>query len=444
MELNIEEYTRVFEKMEVENGLFKLRTKDGIFFWDIARYTIFNHVYRKFINLDDSYDTKHRKNFKEYLIISKNLINDIKYLRKSREKEYLFYINSRTVLDGKYIDLVSHDLLSRLEEHSFIIESFPIKTGFYSNSGLRLIKRFNKLIHLTQKEPVSQKVDRIIKTTFSINVSLNNLVTQIINDFRIEKSYYRNLLIRLGSTKVFFIHNGVQKALIAAANDLNIKTIELQHGAINEFHPLYHYPSTIIKEIPSYIIIPDFFLTFSDYWNKATNYPAKTKIPIGNSHYYNKSIMDLKEKSGVTFISANIYQTKIEEYIDFILEHCPTVHLNLKLHPNQLNNKDRILRKYTNSNNVSVYYNEITVSELLKKTQIVVLISSTVAYEAIQTGSRVVIIKDADSYFLKDLFTHPSVYLIEQPDDLLRLELKEPVNTTYFEKFDEHLFQYFK
>lgn len=449
IDLNIEEYTKKFENMEVDNDLFKLKTKDGILFWDIARYIIFNYVYRELINVEVSYNTKAKKSLKKYLRktkMLKNLINDINYFSKNRGKKYLFYINSRTVSDGKCIDLVSNDLLSRLEEDSFIIESFPrnLGAGFYSNSVLRLIKRFNSLIHLHQMDPAVQKVDRIVESTFPINVSLNNMIIQVINDFRIEKRYYRQLLSRLGITKVFFIRNGVQKALIAAATELKIKTIELQHGAINEFHTLYHYPPPIVEEITSHIIIPDIFLTFSDYWNKATNYPVKTKISIGNSFYYEKSTVNLKEKSDITLISADLYQSKIEEYIDFILKHCPTVHLNLKLHPNQLNEKDKIIRKYSNVNNLNVYYNEIAVSELLKKTQIVVLIGSTVAYEAIQAGCRVVIIKDASSYFLKDLFTHPSVYVIEKPNGLLKLELNEPVNTTYFDDFNEHLFQYLK
>jgi hypothetical protein len=58
------------------------------------------------------------------------------------------------------------------------------------------------------------------------------------------------------------------KQLIHACRQRNIPVVEIQHGAIYDEHPGYHYPSDVHVDL-----FPDYLLTFGEYWSTAANIP---------------------------------------------------------------------------------------------------------------------------------------------------------------------------
>jgi len=137
---------------------------------------------------------------------------------------------------------------------------------------------------------------------------------------------------------------------------------------------------------------------FSDYWINNVNYPVREAIAMGNTYYSIPNCATLKNDKEITFISADIYEAKIEVYLDYLLEKEADFKINLKLHPNQKGQIDEIAKKYSKYKNVKVYYNEINLHELFKTSKVVVLVTSTAAYEAIQFGCCVGIIRDDASF----------------------------------------------
>ena len=83
-----------------------------------------------------------------------------------------------------------------------------------------------------------------------------------------------------------------------------------------------------------------------------------------------------------------------------------------------------------------------TVGDLLRDASDVLLIQSTVAYEALQSGKRVFIIREQDSGAHADIFGLAGVHAVRQVDELVEA-LSHPVAPftppTFFEAFDRPL-----
>lgn len=442
--MNILEYTKLFHRMEIQEKLFELKTSDNIYFWDIVRYDIFQLIFRSIQGVKNTRNTTPCKRKLSSRVFDAVLfcINDIKYMHRNRMKKYVFFKCSRNVIDGRNVDIVSDDYLRIIGNDCFLVETFENfkDCRSYNNYGLALYKRIYAILH---KNPERYNVDSIIKNTFGVNIQFDEFIKARVNSFKAEKNYYRKLIGRLKPRAIFFVQNGIQKALILTCKEMKIPVIELQHGLINYCHAAYSYPDEINQYNDNQVIVPDTFFAFSDYWIKNMNYPVRNLVAMGNSHYgtFDYSVNSVRDE--ITFISANVYQEKIEEYLDYLLLRNPEAKINLKLHPNQREDQQRICQKYESHKNVKVYCTEVTVKELFKRSCEVIILTSTAAYEAIQYGCKLGIIKDEMSYDIEDLFAHPNTRILEKPADIMNENKHEPVNTVFFENFKSDVFEKF-
>jgi len=74
---------------------------------------------------------------------------------------------------------------------------------------------------------------------------------------------------------------------------------------------------------------------------------------------------------------------------------------------------------------------------LFKTSKVVVLVTSTAAYEAIQFGCCVGIIRDDANFDIEDLFHHENVIVLDNPKDLFNKDKKEIINTVFFDEFSQ-------
>jgi len=435
--MNIVEYTKIFHEMEVKSKLFELKTSDNIYFWDIVRYDVFFFIYRS-IQGDKSTDVKNIKADKTLLRVLDRisyLINDLKYLlRNSGEKKYLIFRCSRNFINGKEVDIISDEYMKFIGNDSFVIETFNKHKDVTSFNNYALLL-YKKLYCALNKTKDTYNIDSIVKNTFGLDIHLDEFIKVRVTSFKAERSYYRMLFKKLKPQAIFLVQNGIQKAIMYVGREMEIPVIEFQHGLINYCHPAYSYPDEIKKYKNNEFIVPDNFFAFSEYWIKNVNYPVKRSYPMGNSHYYTFVPPVNEDRDEITFISADTYHQKVEEYLDYFLEHRPEAKVNLKLHPNQGKEVQRIRQKYSVYKNVTVYYTEVTVKELLKRSREIIILTSTCGYEAIQYGCNLGIIRDEMSYDIQDLFDHPNTRVFDTPEDILNKPMNQPITTIFFENF---------
>ena len=243
---------------------------------------------------------------------------------------------------------------------------------------------------------------------------------------------------------LFRSQNGIQKGLFMACKELKIKTVELQHGYVNYTHPAYSYPKLLNVSNEKQINLPYTFITFSEYWSNNIYYPVKEIIPFGNSFYAKNCLQQVTNRKNLTFISADIFQKTIEFYVDSIVDYVSDgCALNIKLHPNQYNTKIDIIQKYEKYPNINVYSDDISINELLSTSKEVIVISSTIAYEALQSNCNLAIIQDDSSFDLIDLFDQPNVRIIHSPSELLLQKKNIKSSVKYFEEFQSDSFSEF-
>ncbi len=76
---------------------------------------------------------------------------------------------------------------------------------------------------------------------------------------------------------------GSAVSIIHAARINGMTVAEYQHGAITKGHDAYNVADALVKSDLFREVLPDYLLTYGNWWSKQTNIPVK-KIAIGNPH----------------------------------------------------------------------------------------------------------------------------------------------------------------
>jgi hypothetical protein len=90
--------------------------------------------------------------------------------------------------------------------------------------------------------------------------------------------------------------------LIHSCRQQNIPVVEVQHGAIYDQHPGYHFPANIQVEL-----FPDYLLTFGEYWSTAANIPLPPDRirPVGFPYldHMREAVAAIEPTERILFIS---------------------------------------------------------------------------------------------------------------------------------------------
>lgn len=422
-----------FFAFEEENGLFQLE-EEGLHIWDIVRH----EIYVDFI-FEELRDRPSKQRLGEKLIFS---VRRIAYLlaflfRKARPNLFVIYSRDRAA-DGRFYDKNANDFLQRLQRDSHVIETFEGHSIRYAYpvSLLNPASLFNRFyFHLSRKRDYSALVEKV-------NAGLglkwdNRRVNRVISYYKSERLFYSWLLSFKPPGRIY-VTNSQQKALFAVARKKGIETIEFQHGLIDQGHICYNYPATAE---PGQIYVPDMLLTFSSFWTRDTHYPVKRIIPIGNTVFANLDKYDKPFDPGsksVGFMSAEVFGLKLVELaIDYALLNKSDTIL-FKLHPNEFSRVKEYKEVFSSYPNIRVMTNEQPTEEVILSCDAIVLIQSTVAYQALQAGIPVFIYKKMTYYRHAHIFGSPNVRLIENARQIIVTHhATRGPDDIFFERFDE-------
>jgi hypothetical protein len=220
------------------------------------------------------------------------LLRNIFYGFKNWFSQYDIIIFSNTselkTIDGNYINKLIDPLFAMLTEQKILYIEVPVPYHYPMHSlafkkivsitPLKFLKKLAQLIFF-KKDRINNKVilDKI-KSNYHLKLNDNALINSFLREYVVYK-----LLFRFMKPKVIFTTDYGFIAVIKAANDLGIKSIEIQHGTIGETNLAYH--SDIPLDASFY---PDYLLVFGyhDYKSlqRSSIYKKSTIIPIGS--YY--------------------------------------------------------------------------------------------------------------------------------------------------------------
>ncbi len=374
-----------FHKMENEFCLFELGTKDNLPIWDIVRYNVYLKYYypekdRK------QFETEISHNLSDYFYFILLVIKSLFYFIISNGKNVFITSSRYQNHNGFWFDKSAQGIIEQFKKESLILEPVFGKKNInnYVYDISNVLRRFYRKDILNQND--FKSLEAALISQFGVSLinykEINKILLNFISDFK-----FYSLIFKMKKTQKLFISTGNPRALILASKKLNIKSYLIQHGSI-EFDSIdLSYPKSINDN--KFILLPDFLLTFGSFWCKDLNIPNTKIVSIGNDYFSNK----IKEQSdnSVLIISTIIHGDELKKMTKIIAEKRQDLVFKFKLHPNEFKFYQDYVDFFKNSKNVIVISNQQDTSLLISKSNLVVLIVSTVVYEALDQNKKVAI-----------------------------------------------------
>ena len=393
---------------EIIKNKFIIKEKD-LMIWPLIRMRVLSYLIRKRDNLTIAQASHTKLSFKNFRYI----YNTLKYAPHRFNKRYnvLFYISARGRLNNRNFN-IDADYYSSLISKTLLIEDsyrgyyyIPDNTENYATREYGELKAFLlhqvKRLFKKKKNPTIERFIEFLKTKVIIE---DNFVKKIRKKlyyyyfgYDFYRSYLNNLFKKL-NPKVIFIrsasYGGFTSILLKVAKENGLLTGEFQHGLIMEGHMPYNYGQSVFKSELYKKHLPDYILTYGDYWNDKIIMPSKI-ITIGNPHFYEsiKKFRDIKEqKDSILIISLGHYTDKFVNIAKYLSEKLPNFKILFKLHPGEVPFEYRYKELYKYANIEIAKSGDIY--EYFAKFENFVASNSTTVYEALGFNKKLLILQD--------------------------------------------------
>ena len=224
---------------------------------------------------------------------------------------------------------------------------------------------------------------------------------------------------------------------MAAAKDLSIKVIEIQHGSVTKYHLAYNYQ--IETEVPYF---PEYFYSFGKYWEEIVTFPKGTKLKVYGFPYLQTQLIKYKDipekKDQILFISqGHIGEKLLYKAIEFAQKNS-NKNIVYRLHPGELRysikNYMDILQKYTLNNFILEDCKE-DLYKLMKESEYIFAVSSTAIYEALSLRKKIGIINLPSYEEVIDLIKQNYVDFYEE-EKINKIHISNLKNTNYNKFFN--------
>ena len=428
--MNLEERIQKFFNFELKLSEQELK------YWDIYRHDLFQVVV--YDSETQKKNNKNKKTINEVFRIIVNLfIGFIHYsiLQINGKKKNLFFLCKRYKIDNLFIDVNANDFINNIN-NLFIIDTY--------NKPDYIFALYNKTHKIDTGYLRGEITDDFIN---KINSYFSNNINRSFFEIRIEKylqefNFYSRIFRKLKPKSVFFIQNGIFKGRIKAAKVLNIPTIEIQHGEFGLSHPAYFYPYGFKS---SDIIAADYLFVWSEFWKNRIYFPGVNIIPMGNSYYCN-NISTERKLYNISVFTNSTHTPILNSFVKKLIDTGFSGNICYKLHPQQVNEFNTIKECWKDYPNVDVILFEKNAIDVIKESNAILLIHSTVAFQAVDMNCKVIFYTVIDEYLAqKDLFNYPNVYLansLEEFDYAMRQPIKKSTSKIY-DDFDKVRFKQF-
>ena len=420
MNITLRNIRHVFFEMEESERLFDQWLADGTYYWDLIRLQVFSrlHAMHGGSQADPLAPQKPSPSAKVKDLLRGRLNQLTRVYLKSKHPEYLFITNQRIKRGTDLIDNIADHLLALVAGRSAAFEIINRESIDYwrllTHQSTRL--PLPSLYSVPPKEDLSQvyqDVAEAVDRHFHCPVDLHDVVPEAIATFRQYRHYFRQLFAEYRPKAVVVHNNGMFKGLFAAAKEVGVPTVELQHGASCSNNVFWSYPPTIPRSAPG-LYVPTAYLTFSDYWESNTYYPVRTTRTIGNDFF--DHLPTAGDENHLVFISAHMFHEELAALALELASALPEKIIYYKLHPHQYKDKQSISESLKIGRNIIVVSDETDISDLFQKCAFVVGVHSTLLYTALQAGKKVCIYKRFHYFWHEDIFAYT-----EQFDDVSEL-----------------------
>ncbi len=409
----------------------------------------------------------------------KTILNLLSLFRRRNKYEYIFsgtYLHRQlinSIYVNKLFDVIISDLKTNRNE-SLIIENTSKK--FYNQGKLTNSKNtlflenylafFIYAYRFCNKYFYKDEVVLIKYDCFIDQISNSSLFSQTFKTdlskgekYIKNKSYFAEYLffkfiLSIIKPKAVFglcFYHGSIMALFAASKELNIPTIEIQHGPVSSLHPAYSKWSNVPKT--GYDMLPEIFWAWDEESKKdilsGLGSNKMTQVEnYGNPWHQYWFRNNLKGESALKGKNVILYTMQpLENYlddfvIDAIKKTCRNYDWWIRIHPQQLLLKEEIIDFFIQKEIIDLINfddaTNIPLPIILKHIKIHITKTSGTTLEAIQFGIKTILIHELGKEYYLDLLNQGKVFYLlkKQSNDLINLlnELMEIKKVKYREK----------
>ena len=329
----------------LNNPLFNLKQVDFLMFShprsklvnkeliDIYSYHFLKeNINKKYIEFEEHFEGKHRR-------------------IKNKNKRYLDYINLMRNIKTKFINLDLDD------------------------NNKNIIKN------------VQLEIDKISK--FSLN--LEKILIFRTKQFIVTYDIYKKILQKTMPKEIYIIVSYGRAELIKAAKDLNIKTIELQHGNFTKYHPGYSY---LNRDSLDYF--SNEFWVWNEYWKNLMSF----SIPQNNIKIYPFKYLEeeknkynlTKNKNQILILGQGGISDRMAKKILDNANIFKNFKIIFKLHPNEYGKVSQYknLLELKKKKDITIVEN-VDMYDLLAKSEYQAGVYSTALYEGVEFGCKTIL-----------------------------------------------------
>jgi len=395
-------------------------TDSDLLIWPFVRYQIFTEIQRK-----QNYYSKDRANKEKQKIsdiISYIITSIIRAPLKNRNFEIVFFsatLDNTFTVNGKYFNRVHDYFALEYQDLTLIIEesgrrSYRLPRYFKnwcSGDIVKIIGSIHAKIDIFNNNIAD--IDNFMQyieykfANYLSNYDFKKLRNNLLNIKKKIKYYrkYYGIILKKIKPKIIFIncasYGGMNACLIKLSKEMNIKVGEFQHGLVSSQHAAYNYSWAVLNSSEYGKYLPDFLLTYGEYWNQQISIPV-AKIAIGCPHYNamlkrfykNKENNINKHILNILIISQGTVTNRFVNIAKYLYERLDssTYRIIFRLHPGEVPFTERYKELcdkpgLTISKSGDIY-------DLIFKSDFIVAYNSTSIFESIGFNKPIFILDD--------------------------------------------------
>jgi len=359
-------------------------------------------------------------------------------LRRKKVDSFVFAHQRKVLIDSEYIDIYTKYFLDALSNQSYELLEYSYKGknikkksknhNFLDILTLRRMLQIKSIKFSEDELTYIKTIQSAFNEEFGITYDFEALFERRILKYNNEYKYYEKLFIKRKPQVIYVVVAYSHHALIAAAKNNNIKTIELQHGVISRYHLGYHYPNCN-QEIKCF---PDHLYLFGEYWKDVADYPIKKDkmIVTGFKYFQNRmstySDVNKKDKQ-ILFISQGAIGKYLSEYVYRLAKELPDYKIIYKLHPGEYSrwrDEYAALVNASKLDNVKIVdTNEKTLYHYFAESNYQIGVFSTAIYEGLAFKCKTVLVYLPGIEYMESLIDKKYAYLAKSQEELESLVL---------------------
>lgn len=327
--------------------------------WPLLKYQM-----TRYVTLSGGVEDMEFKSKSYVSLLFPLLLSSINLLRARFSKKLTAYFGALSrVSVGKDVvhdEFVSGEQLSDMAPlyHCSNFEGVKILTCLkhgviFENLIVKLLCLFIKRLSNDVRAPVlSDGFIELLNQEYGVS---KQKIQAILVDYECKKVAYKLLLKWLGVQKVEIVSAYTKPAIVSAANDLGLSTLEYQHGLLAPYHPSYYYSGL---ELWRSSLLPKRLKLHSNFWQmkmREANFVEKEAIEVEGA--LPKTCVAIKKQAFslvgndkyFIFTGQGICYSEVTTFISGLIDKFPDHTIVYRPHPREHQNHTQLSEKIAHS-----------------------------------------------------------------------------------------------